>query len=146
MPEIYLENTARGLVPVYDRDYDEKKKLVIGKVYKAQVTLARNYRFLKKYFALIDCSWEYLNESIQEKVYHNSKEGFRKSVEIAAGYYETIYSLSRKEFVQMPMSIAFDKMDEARFSDLYERVKDVLFKVFLKHVSKEKFEKNLMNF
>ena len=29
--EIYCRNTASGLVPLYDSDYDEKRKLKIGK-------------------------------------------------------------------------------------------------------------------
>ena len=37
-------------------------------------------------------------------------------------------------------------MDEDEFTQLYERVKDVLFKYFLKHISVEEFEKNLINF
>lgn len=40
-------NTASGLRPCYDSDYDEKKKLKLGKIYKAKITLARNYDFLK---------------------------------------------------------------------------------------------------
>ena len=43
-------NTASGLRPCYDSDYDEKKKLKLGKIYKAKITLARNYDNLKKYF------------------------------------------------------------------------------------------------
>jgi len=76
--KIRLLNTARGLIPCYDDDFDEKKKLKIGEEYVAE--------------------------------------------------------------------IAFDKMDEAEFSELYERVKDVLFEVFLKNISIEEFEANLMNF
>lgn len=76
--KIRLLNTARGLIPCYDDDFDEKKKLKIGEEYVAE--------------------------------------------------------------------IAFDKMDEAEFSELYERVKDVLFEVFLKNISIEEFEANLINF
>ena len=53
--DIYLLNTASGLKPCMDEDYEQKKKLKIGKVYKAKITLARNYEFHKKYFALINC-------------------------------------------------------------------------------------------
>ncbi|GHT56798.1 hypothetical protein AGMMS49982_23820 [Bacteroidia bacterium] len=58
-------NTAHGLIPCYDADYDEKKELKIGETFKAKITLARNYEFHKKYFALINCAWEYQNEAVQ---------------------------------------------------------------------------------
>ena len=37
-------------------------------------------------------------------------------------------------------------MDEAEFMDLYERVKDVLFSVFLRDISEYDFMRNLSNF
>ena len=65
---------------------------------------------------------------------------------MAAGYSETIYSIARKEWIEMPLSIAFDKLDEAGFTDLYEKVKDVLFLTALKNISIEEFQKNLSSF
>jgi hypothetical protein len=55
-----------GLVPINDVSYDEKKKLKIGQVYEVIIKLVRNYEFHKKYFALINCAWEYLPEHKQE--------------------------------------------------------------------------------
>ena len=37
-------------------------------------------------------------------------------------------------------------MTEDEFRELYERAKDVLYKYFLKHVTVEEFEKNLINY
>ena len=51
--KLLLKNTASGLVPIYDDDFDEKKKLKIGQVYEVSIKLVRNYEFHKKYFALI---------------------------------------------------------------------------------------------
>jgi hypothetical protein len=61
--KLFLQNTTHGLIPCYDADYDEKKKLKAGKVYKVEIKLARNYDFHKKYFALINCAWEYIYNS-----------------------------------------------------------------------------------
>lgn len=41
---------------------------------------------------------------------------------------------------------AYDKMDEAAFRDLYERVKIVLFAIFLKNISEEEFLNALADF
>ncbi len=143
--ELYLANTVSGLVPVYDADFDEKRKLKIGQIYKADVKLARSYPFLRKYFALINCAWEYLNEETRG-FYGESKEGFRKTLEVAAGWYEPVYDLRRKEFVHAPKSISFSSMRPEQFDQLYSRVKDVLFASFLRGINAEEFEKNLMNF
>jgi hypothetical protein len=32
--KILLNNTLHGLIPVYDKDFDEKKKLKIGSIYE----------------------------------------------------------------------------------------------------------------
>lgn len=143
--ELYLLNTTSGLKPCYDEDYEEKKKLKIGETYKVKITLARNLQFHKKFFALINCAWEYQNEKVVEFFHHN-KDAFRKTVVIAAGWYEPVYSIDKKEWSQAPKSIAFDKMDEAEFMDLYDNVKRVLFQTFLRHIDEEEFMKNLINF
>lgn len=143
--KIFCTNTARGLVPNYDSDYEEKKKLKIGEVYRCEIRLARNYNFHRKYFALINCAWQYQNEKTRQHFGENV-EAFRKTVEVTAGHFEMVYSVIRKEWVEAPKSISFEKMDENEFNELYEKVKDVLFIVFLKNISEEEFMKNLINF
>ena len=143
--ELYLKNTSTGLIPMTDSDYDEKLKLKIGEIYKVNIKKARNYELHKKYFALISCAWEYLKGGQNEFFKHN-KESFRKTVEMAAGHYELVYSIKRKEWVEEPKSISFDKMDEFAFRELYDAVKRVLFDVFLRHVSQSEFEEKLRDF
>ena len=137
-------NTSHGLVPCTDDDFSQKLHLKVGQVYSVEIKLLRNYEFLKKYFALINCAWEHLTEKQQE--FCKTKEKFRKMLEMTAGYCETIYSIKKKEWVDIPLSISFDKLDEAGFRELYERVKDVLFLTFLKHITFEEFSKELANF
>ena len=143
--ELNLLNTAGGLVPCDDNDYEEKRKLKVGQIYKATIKLNRNYRLHRKYFALINCAWAYQNER-QTAFFKGSVEIFRKTMEMAAGHCERVYSIEHKEWRDIPKSIAFDKMDEAEFRDLYERVKDVLFATALRCVSEEEFINALANF
>ena len=143
--KLLLQNTSTGLVPLYDADYDEKKKIKIGAIVKADIKFARNYEFHKKYFALINCAWEYQNEKTTAFFKENINL-FRKSVEISAGHCDLVYSIKRKEWVEQSKSISFEKIDEKEFQELYDRVKDVLWAVFLKHISVEEFKKNLINF
>ena len=143
--ELNLLNTAGGLVPCDDNDYEEKRKLKVGQIYKATIKLNRNYRLHRKYFALINCAWAYQNER-HTAFFKGSVEIFRKTMEMAAGHCERVYSIEHKEWRDIPKSIAFDKMDEAEFRDLYERVKDVLFATALRGVSEEEFLDALANF
>lgn len=144
--KLNLLNTAYGLVPCYDTDYDEKKKLSIGKIYQVEIKEIRNIDFHRKYFALIHCAWEYVPEHHQRDLYNNSVEKFRKTIEIASGHCETIYDIFDGKFYDIPKSISFEKMDNTEFSKLYERVVQTLFLTVLKDISQEEFEKNLINF
>ena len=143
--KLHLLNTSQGLKPCYDEDFEEKKKLKIGEVYSVDIKLARNYEFLQKYHKLISIAWEYQNEKVQAH-FKDSKEKFRESVQIAAGYTETFYSIDKKEWLEKAKSISFESMKEEDFIDLYESVKDILFKIFLKDISEENFMRNLINF
>lgn len=140
----FVLNTPHGLVPLYDEDHDEKKKLKVGVVYSADIKVPRNYQFHKKFFALINAGYSLLPEKTQQGF--RTAEGFRQYLTVAAGYYDTYYSPKRQEFVEIPKSISFSSMDEAEFSVLYERMKDVIYGVLGEKVTEEVFEKVLANF
>lgn len=142
--ELYLMNTAQGLKPLYDEDFEEKKKLRIGQTYKAKVTVPRNLQFHRKYFSMISCAWDLLTE--RQRDFFGSKESFRKTLQVASGHCERVFNLELRAWVEVPKSIAFDKMKGNEFEALYEGVRDVLFKVFLKHITLEQFEEVLMNY
>lgn len=134
-----------ALYPAMDEDMEKMLKLKKGAPFEANIRQVRNYPFLRKFFALINVSWEFLNEQ-QQEFFHNSKEGFRHTLTMAAGYYDTIYSVSDQQWVQTPKSISFDKMSEAEFDKLYESVVNVIFKLFLERVDKEQFYEALKDF
>ena len=143
--KIKLLNTDIGLKPLYDEDFEEKKKLKRGEVYIASISVFRNVSFHRKYFSLINCAFEYLTEP-QQEFYHNNKEYFRKSLEVSAGYCDAIYNHKLKSFVDIPKSVAFDKMSESEFQDLYRDVKYVINNIILQHISEEEFNNGLANF
>lgn len=142
--ELFLMNTAQGLKPMYDEDYDEKKRLRIGQVYKAKIVVPRNIDLHRKYFSMISCAWDLLTE--KARVFFGNKESFRKTVQVAAGYCERVYNLDMKSWMEIPRSIAFDKMNGDEFEELYRDVREVLLTVFLKHITIEQFEETLINY
>ena len=142
--ELLLMNTSQGMKPMYDEDFDEKRRLKIGQVYRAKVTVPRNVGLHRLYFSLINCAWDLLTE--QQRTFFGTKDSFRKTLQVAAGHCERVFHLQLREWVEVPKSIAFDKMKGDEFEALYQGVKDVLFKVFLKHVTLEQFDEILMNY
>lgn len=142
--KLLVINTPRGLVPMGDDDFDEKKKLKLGQTYSVEIKVARNVDFHRKYFALIAYAWEFLNE--QETARFKSKDNFRKYLEMAAGHCDVIYHPRLQEFVEIPKSISFGSMDNTAFSELYERVKDVIFSIIGDRVTREEFERLLIDF
>lgn len=142
--KIRLVNTAAGLVPMYDDDWDERRKLKPGGVYVAEIKPARNIRFHRLYFALVEAAWSLLPE--QTAAGFRNREGFRKYLEVAAGWYEPFYSPIRGEWLEIPKSISFSSMDGAEFRQLYERVKDVVIRILDGYTTKDEFERVLLNF
>ena len=137
-------NTAQGLKPMYDEDFEEKKRLKIGQVYRAKVTVPRNISFHRKYWSMISCAWDLLTE--RQREFFGSKESFRKTLQVAAGHCERVFHLRLREWVEVPKSIAFDRMRGDEFENLYRGVRDVLLRVFLKHLTIEQFEETMMNY
>lgn len=142
--KLLVVNTLRGLVPLGDDDYEAKTKLKLGQTYSVEVKVVRNVDFHRKYFALIAYAWEFLNE--QEIANFKTKENFRKYLEIAAGHCDVLYHPRLQEFVEIPRSISFSSMDNASFSDLYRRVKDVIFSIIGNRVTQDEFERLLIDF
>ena len=143
--KLYLKNTVSGLIPLCDDDYEKKRTLKIGEVYTAEIKRERNIAFHRKYFSLIACTWDCLND--EEKEFYRSSEVMRKTIEMCAGHCERIYSLKQQEFVDIPKSISFSSMDESEFQALYDNVKNVIFGYVLKNKITEKdFMEHLINF
>lgn len=136
--------TAHGLVPVSDDDFDEKKRLKIGQVYECDVKVQRNVKFLRKAFALLNTAWALMDE--RQQAAWRSKQGFRDYLTVAAGYYDVYYNPRLQQFVEQPKSWSFDSMDEAEFSSLYDRLKDVIFRVLGDKINEDIFNNVLINF
>lgn len=143
--KLNLVCTSEGFRVATDADYEQKRKLKKGAVYECTIKQNRNYKFHKLYFALIGMSWEYLTED-QRVFFHDNVDLFRKTVEVAAGHCDLCYSIARREWIEIPKSISFHKLDESSFGDLYEKVKNVIYNLFIPNINKEEFEQNLKDF
>ncbi len=144
--KLLLQNTAVGLVPLYDSDFEEKRKLKQGQVYQAEIKVVRNIQFHRKMWSMLNTAWALLPEKTQQGF--RSFEGFRAYLLVSAGFYELYYSPRLKEYVEIPKSMSFASMDEAEFSDCYDRVKDVIWSILSARVgiTEAVFESYLANY
>lgn len=129
---------------MYDADYNLKKRLKVGQTYVADVKVLTNAQFFRKYWALLNAAWSLLPEKTANGF--RTLEGFRAYVIVSAGFYDLYFNPRLREFVEVPKSIAYDRMDEVEFSNLYDRSKDVIWSILCNYVSEEDFERCLSNF
>ena len=134
--KITVKNTEQGLLPLYDSDLEEKKKLKLGEIYSVEVKKDRNYQFHKKYFALLNLGHD--NTKLEGITF----DAYRAYVTMKAGYVETFKT--PRGLMALPKSIAFDKMDDTEFKDLYNSAIQVIIDDI--GATLEDIEQNLINF
>lgn len=105
------------LKPINDSDLTELVKLRQNTDYKFEVTHPRNYKFHKKFFALLN-----LGFANQDKFEHF--EEYRAIKTMQAGFFKLI--VTEKGKVYLPESISFTNMDELEFNEVYKTVLDII--------------------
>ena len=111
-----------NFIPAYDSDYESAKKITINEPFEYEYKKPRNYKFHKKFFALLNLVYD------NQERYINI-EHLRHDLIIEAGLYEIRYNFQGVE-VYVPKSISFAKMDEIEFNELYSKCIDVIIKYF----------------
>ena len=129
-------NERGVLVPVYNSDVEEKRKLKPGDYVQCERWKQRNVLFHKKFFALIRIGCEN-SKSVDMPV-----DAYYKYAVIKAGY-SKIYKTPKGLFVDAE-SIAFNNMDEDKFEEVYNNVLDFVIKDT--GADKKFIENNLLNF
>lgn len=120
--EIWVKNTWRGLIPMYETDLDNNKKLKIDQDYLVKVSMPRNIKFHRKMFALY-------NLVFQNQERYKVLDDLRRDITIEAGFYRERINI-HGEVMKEAESISFANMEEDVFSELYNRSLDVIVKYF----------------
>ena len=139
MKEIHLIKTDAGyFIPAYNSDKELSDQIKTGEVIKVKYSKPRNYKFHKKYFALLDLAFQN-----QDRI--DCFEYFREQIIMRAGYF--VEYIDFKGTVQYrPQSISFGNMDEITFNELYSKSLDVIIKYVLTGNTKEEIETQIINF
>jgi len=105
------------LKPINDSDLTELVRLRQNTDYKFEVTHPRNYKFHKKFFALLN-----LGFANQDKIKDYTEYRIIKTMQ--AGFFKII--VTEKGKVYYPESISFSNMDELEFEQVYKTVLDII--------------------
>lgn len=111
------------LVPDNDETAEWLQKVKTGDVLGGEFARPRNYRFLKKYMALLRLAYDAWEPALAEHKGHpvvKNFHRFRKDVAIASGFYELTVNL-RGETRAEAKSISFAHMTEEEFDQLFQK-------------------------
>jgi hypothetical protein len=140
LTEIVLMKVSNILVPHDEAAAAFIQKMKAGELTHADFKRLRNYKFHKKYFALLDFAFEQWEPSgeltYQGMPVAKNKERFRKDLIILAGFYESTVNL-RGEVRLEPRSMAFSQMDENEFAHMYSATVDVILRRILTRYTRE---------
>ena len=141
--DIRLSKTVEGfLIPVDDESQEFVLKLKAGQVVHADFKKERNYKFHRKWWALVKYAFdhweiaEFQAPKWEGLSAEKSLDRFRKDLTILAGYYEATHRLNGEVRIEAK-SISFGRMSAEEFEELYSNTIDVVLKHVLKNYDKE---------
>jgi len=132
-----------SLVPDDEETAEEINRIKIGRVIHVDFKEPRNYKFHKKYFALLAIGFDVWEPPVIEYKGLPSQKNFdrfRKDVTCSAGYYDVVTNLKGEVRLEAK-SISFAKMSEEEFEKLYSATVNVLLQKVLKSYTKDDLER-----
>ena len=133
--EILCRVTPTGLVPMYDSDLEEKKRLRVGETVLCNIKKTRNYEFHKKFFALVRLTLDNLPEQLAERLGICDEEDMLAALKLELGLFTTAW-YQHTQVVKLS-SISFAHMDETEFQVFYNRCLNIIETRFLRGVARE---------
>lgn len=133
--DFYCRVLPEGLVPLDDIDWEQKKQLKLGSDVKVRITMPRNLRFHRKFFALLNIAFENLPKKIQAEKNIDSVKKMLSLIKIHLGYYNVV-SVGGRNVLDLH-SISFAEMDEAAFRQFYDSAVNDILMHFLQGTDKD---------
>jgi hypothetical protein len=147
MTQIVLMKAPNGaLVPCDPQATEFIASLKLGAPVRAEVKRMRNYKFHRKFFALLDFAfenWEPSEATYKGEIVAKNRKQFRNDVTVLAGYGETTLTL-KGEIRVVAKSISFASMEQDEFDRLYNAVVNVILSKILKNYTRDDLD-NVIN-
>ena len=120
--DFYAEINAQGkIIPLYDSDYEVFRKLKKNKPLKFKVTQERNYKFHKKFMALVNMVFENQDR-------YTDITNLRYDLTIESGFFKEHIDFNG-EIKRTAESISFANMDEMQFQQVYSKFIDTVIRI-----------------
>ena len=130
------------LVPADEVSANFVGKLIRNDVITADFVKPRNYRFHKKWFALVKFAFEHWTPAAFEEpkwegvVPEKSFDRFRKDITIMSGRYDAVYRVDGSVRIEAK-SISFSKMNEEEFNELWNATTTVILEKVLTNYTED---------
>ena len=135
---LYCTVTEYGLMPYDDNDLQLFRRLKRGAVVKVETRTPRNLRFHRKFFALLRVTFDNLPEHIASSMHIESIEALLMLLKMDMGYFDVV-EIGEHHFVKT-RSISFAEMDEAAFSEFYNKAVTCILNNYLTRSSQADLE------
>lgn len=133
--KIYCQVTSEGLVPMYDSDYSEKKKLKVGDRVLCEIKKPRNYEFHKKFFALLRLTFDNLPDCIADALGIYCEDDLLVALKLDIGYAE-VATVAGHDIIRTK-SISFPAMDNTEFEHFYNNCVSVILGKYLRGTNRQ---------
>ena len=128
--DFFCKVMPQGLVPLDDMDWEVKKQLRLGSDVRVHVTMPRNIKFHRKFFALLNITIDNLPEATQQQLRITTTNRLLDVLKIRMGFYD-IVQIDGRNVLELH-SISFAKMDEYAFGKFYDQAVTEILEFFLK--------------
>lgn len=143
--EIFCKVTPYGLVPMYDRDSDLKKRLKPDTVVKCKISNPRNYEHHKKFFALVRLTFDNLPCNLAEIWEIHNEEDMLRRFKRDLGYYISTYNERGEREIEY-QSISFAAMEQHEFERFYNQCVDLVLYKYIKGIDRKDLITEIENF
>lgn len=143
--DIFCKVTPYGLVPLYDSDFDMKKRLKVGSTVKCKVSNPRNYEHHKKFFALVRLTFDNLPSNLAEHWNIHNEEDMLRRFKRDLGYYTSTLNERGEREIEY-QSISFAAMEQYEFERFYNQCIDLVLYKYIKGIDQQDLITEIENF
>lgn len=138
--EVLLIKTPQGsFVPLDEEQAEACRRFKVGSTIRADVAAMRNWKFHRKFFAMLDVgfdAWEPPEAEHRGLPVQKNRERFRSDCIVAAGFYTPVANINGDVRAE-PKSIKFARMEQDEFEKVYSAVANVLLQKVLTNYSRQ---------
>ena len=126
-------------VPASEIDAEEFGRLTFGEVYTAEFKKMRNWRFHRKFFALLGITFDNMSDEVRERCNIHTMDGMLVHLKVALGHYELMVALDGSPIYE-PKSISFAAMDQTEFEKFYQHTLDIVISKYTMNMDERRME------